>query len=80
MMTPEETERLKACVEEISEILYRNTPGESLNSLEGIEQAVRQHMLEQVSPKVGIFCRKNNRNEARETETAKKLFGEDDLT
>lgn len=57
-MTPEETERLKACVEEISEILYRNTPSESLTSLEGIEQAVRQHMLEQVSSSVGFFLSK----------------------
>lgn len=54
-MNYEDTERLQACVQEIAAILYRNTPKESLTSLEGIEQSVRQHMLERVSPEVGVF-------------------------
>jgi hypothetical protein len=43
-MNAQETKRLKACVQEISEILYRNTPPEELTTLDGIEQAVRQHI------------------------------------
>lgn len=57
-MNGQETKRLKACVQEISEILYRNTPPEELTTLDGIEQAVRQHMLKEVSPKVGFFLSK----------------------
>ena len=54
-MTPEEAQRLQACVQEIAAILHRNTPAEELKTLEGIEKAVRQKMLEYVSPEVGIF-------------------------
>ncbi len=54
-MTPEEAQRLQACVQEIAAILHRNTPAEELKTLEGIEKAVRQQMLEHVSPDVGIF-------------------------
>ncbi len=54
-MTPEEAQRLQVCVQEIAAILHRNTPAEELKTLEGIEKAVRQQMLEHVSPEVGIF-------------------------
>ncbi len=60
-MNAEDTERLQACVQELAVILYRNTPAESLTSLEGIEQSVRQHMLEQVSHQVGVFLSKRQR-------------------
>jgi hypothetical protein len=64
-MNAQETKRLQACVQEISEILYRNTPPEELTTLDGIEQAVRQHMLKEVSPKVGFFCQNKYRHNAR---------------
>lgn len=54
-MTPEEAQCLQACVQEMAAILYKNTPGEALTNLEGIEKAVRQHMLEHVSPEVSVF-------------------------
>ena len=54
-MTPEEQERLHACTQEIAEILYRNSDKAKLKTLEGIEQTVRQQMLEHVSPKVALF-------------------------
>lgn len=54
-MNPEEAQRLQACIQEMSAILYRNTPVEELTTLEGIEKAVRQQMLEHVSPEVGVF-------------------------
>jgi hypothetical protein len=59
-MDTQDTKRLQACVKEISEILCRNTPPENLTTLEGIEQAVREHMLTQVSPKVGFFLSKQS--------------------
>ena len=60
-MTPEEKARLEACTREIAEILYRHAEAkdaEQLKTLEGIEIAVREQMLENVSPKVGIFLSK----------------------
>ncbi len=60
-MTPEEKQRLEACTKEIAKILYRNAEAkdaEQLKTLEGIEIAVREQMLENVSPNVGIFLSK----------------------
>jgi hypothetical protein len=60
-MTSEEKQRLEACTREIAEILYRNAEEkdvEQLKTLEGIEIAVREQMLENVSPNVGIFLSK----------------------
>jgi hypothetical protein len=54
-MTPEEQERLRACTQEIAEILHRNSDKAVLKTLEGIEQTVRQQMLEQISPEVALF-------------------------
>jgi hypothetical protein len=54
-MTPEEQERLRTCTQEIAEILHRHSDKAVLKTLEGIEQTVRQQMLEQVSPEVALF-------------------------
>jgi hypothetical protein len=52
-MTPEEQQSIKTHTAAIAAILYRNTDEVKLQSLEGIEQSVRQHMLEKPSAK---FC------------------------
>lgn len=57
-MTPQEQERLQACITEIAQILYNNTPPEKITSLKDIEKAVRQQMMEQVSPKIALFLSK----------------------
>ncbi len=54
-MTPEDSQRLEACLVEAAEILYRNTQTEELKSFESLEKAVRTKMLEQVSPKIAFF-------------------------
>ena len=54
-MTPEDCQRLEACLLEAAEILYRNTQTEELTSFESLEKAVRNKMLEQVSPKIAFF-------------------------
>jgi hypothetical protein len=54
-MTPEETERIKVCSQEIAEILYRNTAKSELNDLDGIEKSLRRQMLDHVSPEVALF-------------------------
>jgi hypothetical protein len=55
VMTPEDQKRLETCTAEIAEILHRNSDPSKLDSLEGIEQTVRQQMLEHVSPRVALF-------------------------
>ncbi len=57
-ITPSEQLRLSACIQEIAQILYKNTDTEEIATLEGIEKAVRQQMLEHVSPKVALFLSK----------------------
>jgi hypothetical protein len=64
-MTPEEMARIKACSQEIAEILYRNTAESELNDLDGIEKSVRRQMLEQVSPEVALFLSKPEREPAK---------------
>ena len=54
-MTPEDSQRLEACLQEAAKILYRNTPVEELRNFESLEKAVRTKMLEQVSRKIAIF-------------------------
>lgn len=54
-MTPEQTEAVKKHAQAIAEILYTDTDPKTLESLEAIEQVVRQKLLEHVSPQVGIF-------------------------
>ena len=44
-MTPEDSQRLEACLQEAAEILYRNTPGEELKNFESLEKVVRRKML-----------------------------------
>ncbi len=58
-MTPEEKERLEACLQEISSILYKNTPSDQIETLEGIEIAVRKQTLSQISPKIALFLSKS---------------------
>jgi hypothetical protein len=57
-MTPEDQQAIKTYADAIAAILYRNTDEAKLNSLEGIEETVREHMLESVSPQIGIFLSK----------------------
>ena len=68
-MTPEKAKQLKAHVQAaafggklppktclaIAAILYAETPSEKLNTLEEIEQTVRQKVLKHVSPEIGVF-------------------------
>ena len=59
-MTPEKAKELKTYVQAIAAILYEETPHETLNTLEEIEQTVRQKVLKHVSPEIGIFLFKQS--------------------
>ena len=54
-MSPEKAKELKAYLQAIAAILYEETPPEELNTLEEIEQTVRQKVLKHVSPEIGVF-------------------------
>ncbi|MBD1931030.1 MULTISPECIES: hypothetical protein [Cyanophyceae] len=54
-MTPEEQAQLQQSIDTIAQILYRNTPAEQLQTLEGIEQTIRQQTQELVLPQLGVF-------------------------
>jgi len=54
----EDQQKLEEYCQGIAAILYRNAEAknaEQLKTLEGIELAVREQMLENVSPKIGVF-------------------------
>ena len=54
-MRPEEQEIIERKLEEIAEILYKNTPEEELDTFETIELSVREHLLTTVAAKIGEF-------------------------
>ena len=54
-MNDKDSQRMEACIQEVAEILYRNTSTKELTSFERVEQAVRSKMLEEVSPRVALF-------------------------
>ena len=64
-ITPEEQLRLSACIQEIAQILYKNTASEEIATLEGLEKVVRQQMLEYVSPKVALFLSKKSPKQSK---------------
>lgn len=59
-MTPEDSQRLEACLQEVAEILYRQTSTTELKNFESIEKVVRRQMLERVSPKIAFFLSKKS--------------------
>lgn len=47
--------RFKALTEELAELLYSESDSEQVKTLEGIEEAIRGHLLERVDPELGNF-------------------------
>jgi hypothetical protein len=47
--------QIQAHAQAIAAILYGETDPEQVKTLAGIEEAVRKHVLEQVSPEIGNF-------------------------
>lgn len=66
-MTPEEQAQLQQSIDTIAQILYRNTPAEELQTLEGIEQAIRQQTQELVLPQLGIFLLQQRLQQRQDT-------------
>jgi hypothetical protein len=47
--------QLQAYAQAIAALVYEESDPEQVQTLAGIEEAVREHMLEHVSPEVGAF-------------------------
>lgn len=47
--------RFKALTAELAALLYAETDPEQVKTLEGIETAIRGHLLERVGPELGVF-------------------------
>lgn len=47
--------RFKALTKELAALLYSETDPEQVKTLEGIEEAIRGHLLERVGPELGNF-------------------------
>jgi hypothetical protein len=54
-MDTDKQAQIKAHALAIASLLYDETAPEQLETLEGIEEAVRSHILEHVSPEIGNF-------------------------
>ena len=54
-MDIDKLQQIQAHARAIAALLYDETAPEQLTTLEGIEQAVRGHILEHVSPEIGYF-------------------------
>ena len=54
-MTPEEKKELNEHINAIGKILYKQTKPEQVETLSRIEETVREQVLEQISPQIGIF-------------------------
>ncbi len=54
-MDSDKLQQIQAHARAIAALLYSETAPEQLTTLEGIETAVRGHILEHVSPEIGNF-------------------------
>lgn len=50
--------QIQVYAQAIAALLYEETDPQQVKTLAGIEAAVREHMLEYVSPEIGIFLSK----------------------
>ena len=57
-MDAEKKAQLQAHAQAIAALLYEETDPEQVKTLEGIEETVRDHLLEYVGPEIGFFLSK----------------------
>jgi hypothetical protein len=65
-MTPSDKKLIEAYIKEIAKILYKNTPPEKIETFEGIETAVREQVLEHVSPQIAFFLSEKRREQLKD--------------
>lgn len=65
-MNPENQKKLQEYVRGIAEILYQEAAPEDLASLGDMEKTIRQQTLDYVTPQLGIFFSKKQREQKRD--------------
>lgn len=75
-MNPSERKELEACLRKASEILYNNANPDSLETLEDIEIAVREQILENVSPQIALFLLKEKQKREKEENGKSKVVSD----
>ena len=65
-MNPENQKKLQEYARGIAEILYQEAVPEDLASLGDIEKTIRQQTLDYVTPQLGIFLSKKQRELKRD--------------
>jgi hypothetical protein len=74
MMTPEKQQKLEAHLNAIrlkprfanAELLYEEADSEKVQTLEGIEETIREQTLEYITPQLGFFLSKKRQTLKRE--------------
>jgi hypothetical protein len=61
-MKPDTQKKLQQHLKAIAEILYQEAEAEELESLAGIEKTIRAQTLEYITPEIGFFSLRSNRN------------------
>jgi len=79
-MDNDRLQRIQAHAREIAALLYEETSPEQLKTLEGIETAVRGHILNHVSPEIGIFLSQQQAARAVVEPDKSKVFSERSLS
>ena len=54
-MDTDKKAQIQAHAQAIAALLYEETDPEQVKTFAGIEEAVRKHVLEHVSPEIGVF-------------------------
>lgn len=73
-MDSDKLQQIQAHARAIAALLYDETSPEQLTTLEGIEGAVREHILEYVSPEVGHFLSQWQAGQAADVNERSKAF------
>ena len=75
-MDADKKAQIKAHARAIAALLYEETAPEQLSTLAGIEEAVREHVLEHVSPEIGEFLLKPVTAQRGDENAASKVFSD----
>ena len=72
-MTPENKQKLQKNLREIAEILYQEASWSKIENLAGIEETIRDQTLEFITPQLGIFFSKRQREQQQEESELSKV-------
>jgi hypothetical protein len=65
-ITPSDKKVLAEHIQAIAKILYKNTAPEKIQTFEGIETAVRDQVLEHISPQISFFLSEKRREQIKD--------------